>query len=124
MTTAIPQPLTIPLVQLESPFAGKTAQAAKDNILYGRAALRDMLLRGEAPFASHLLYAQPFVLDDNDPAERRLGMEAGFAFLAVVDYVAVYTDRGISPGMEAGIARAQARGLQIHHRSLPDWARS
>ena len=35
---------------------------------YARACLRDSLLRGEAPIASHLLYTQPVAsLDDSDP---------------------------------------------------------
>ena len=48
------------LVILESPFAGDV----KRNTAYARAALRDSLLRGEAPIASHLLYTQDGVLDD------------------------------------------------------------
>lgn len=112
------------IVQLESPFAGDNPQTRAMNVLYGRKAMRDALLRGESPFASHLLYAQQFVLDDDDPLQRRIGMEAGFSFLEVVDYVVVYTDRGISKGMAEGIARAEALGLEIQHRSLPDWANS
>lgn len=38
----------------------------------------DALDRGEAPYASHLLYTQ--MLDDTIPAERELGIKAGFAW--------------------------------------------
>lgn len=119
--TVVPGP-DRPIVQLESPFAGDNPQTRAMNVLYGRKAMRDALLRGESPFASHLLYAQQFVLDDDDPLQRRIGMEAGFSFLDVVDYAVVYTDRGISKGMAEGIERAKAKGLDIIERSLPDWA--
>lgn len=116
-----PTLLDKPRVILESPFAGADLADRELNIAYGRAAMRDALRRGEAPIASHLLYTQPGVLDDDDPHERRMGMTAGFAWLAVVDYAVVYTDRGISPGMEEGIARARALGLDIHHRTIDEW---
>lgn len=42
--------------------------------------MRDCLERGEARIASHLRYAQPGILRDGVPEERRLGIEAGFAW--------------------------------------------
>ena len=53
------------LVVLESPFAGNVEM----NIHYARACMADCLARGEAPFASHLLYTQPGILDDDIPEE-------------------------------------------------------
>jgi hypothetical protein len=110
-------------VIIESPFAAPSKNALGLNQLYGRAALRDSLLRGEAPMASHMLYAQTFVLDDTDPAERELGMLAGFTWLPLVDRVIVYTDRGISRGMEEGIRRAKELGVTVEERSIPGWER-
>lgn len=52
-------PLQMRRVILESPFAGHV----ESNIEYARACIRDSLLRGEAPLASHLLYTQPGILD-------------------------------------------------------------
>jgi len=73
-----------------------------------------------APFGSHLLYAQDGILDDTNPEERRLGMAAGFAWGGVADLVAVYTDRGISGGMWKGIEVAKGRGTPIEYRKLGD----
>jgi len=101
-------------VILESPYAGDVLQ----NERYARLCMHDCLQRGVAPFASHLLYTQPFVLDDTDPVQRRLGMEAGFSWGEVADYVVVYDDLGVSPGMKEGIKRARDRGLDILYRSL------
>lgn len=83
------------LVILESPYAGEVSR----NTDYARRCLRDCLLRGESPIASHLLYTQPNVLRDSVPAERKLGIEAGLAWLHVSDYSVFYTDWGWSTGM-------------------------
>jgi hypothetical protein len=75
-------------------------------------------MRGEAPFASHLFYDQPGLLNDLIPQERDLGMQAGFAWGSKAELVAIYTDKGISPGMKMGIKIAEGRGLQIVYRQL------
>lgn len=103
------------LVILESPYAGDV----EANVDYARACVRDSLLRGEAPIASHLLYTQPGILDDTVPAERQQGIDAGLAWRAVAHASVVYTDRGISRGMEYGIAAAKAAGIPVEYRSLP-----
>jgi hypothetical protein len=106
------------LVILESPFAGDV----KRNLKYARACARDCLLRGEAPFGSHLIYTQPGVLDDDTPADRKLGMEAGFAWKHVAQASVFYTDLGWTPGMKAGADASRMRGLSVEVRSLgPDW---
>lgn len=105
-------------VVVESPFAGNTPRERADNIAYARQALRDCLLRGEAPFASHLLYMQPSVLDGDVPDERDHGIKAGFAFRAACDKTVVYKDLGISPGMEWGIEHAEKLGHPIEYRTL------
>ena len=108
----MPKPLTI----IESPYAGSLLR----NIAYAKAAVRHSLHLGEAPFASHLFYAQPGILDDGIPDERTLGMEAGWQWLASAEQVAVYADFGLSPGMQAGIERALALQLPIHYRFIAD----
>lgn len=85
------------LVIIESPYAGDV----EANVAYARAAMRDSILRGEHPIASHLLYTQPGILDDNDPAERQRGIDAGLAWRRVADRAVFYTDRGWSAGMLA-----------------------
>ena len=102
------------LVILESPFAGDV----EENTTYARACLRDSLSRGEAPIASHLLYTQPGVLDDDIPEERAWGIDAGLAWRRVAEGSVVYIDRGISTGMEYGIKAARDAGLPVEFRSL------
>lgn len=103
------------LVIVESPYAGDVEK----NVRYARAALRDCLLRGEAPFASHLLYTQEGVLDDNIPNERKHGIDAGLWWGEMADATVVYTDLGTSRGMTYGIERAQHVNRPIEYRTLP-----
>ena len=110
------------MVIIESPFGRNvdgskcTPEEYERNTTYVRRAVEDSLRRGEAPFGSHALY--PLVLDDPDAKERRMGMEAGFAWGAVADVAAVYQDYGITPGMVEGVERHNANGLIIEHRSI------
>ena len=101
------------VVIIESPFAGEQEK----NLKYARAALLDCLNRGEAPFASHLLYTQ--VLDDLKASERVLGISAGLELAKRADATVVYCDRGISSGMRLGIAEAQRVGRPVEYRKLP-----
>lgn len=105
---------TMRRVIVESPYAGDV----ETNLKYLRACMRDCLLRGEAPFASHGLYTQDGVLDDNVPEEREHGIQAGFAWRSIADCTVVYTDLGTSRGMEYGIAHASKKGVPVEYRTL------
>ena len=119
--------MEIPLVIIESPFK-PTVDPSKDrmcyerelaeHVAYARASMHDCLLRGEAPYASHLLYTQEGVLCDDIPEEREMGIEAGLAWGRCADLTAVYIDFGISKGMKRGIHRARSLGRAIEYRSL------
>lgn len=102
------------LVILESPYAGDI----EANVEYARRCVRDSLSRGEAPIASHLLYTQPGVLRDEVPEERQRGIDAGLAWRAVATASVVYTDRGITKGMEYGIVAAEAAGIPVEYRTI------
>lgn len=99
---------------LESPFAGDI----EANLAYARQCVRDAVLRGEAPIASHLLFTQPGILRDDVPDERQLGIEAGLAWLIQADAMVLYIDRGISSGMQNAMRLAQRTGVPVETRSL------
>jgi hypothetical protein len=82
--------------------------------------MNDCLMRGEAPFASHLLYTQPGVLHDDVADERKLGIQAGLAWGEMADATVVYVDHGVSPGMQLGIDRARELGRPVELRRLDD----
>lgn len=100
------------MVVIESPFMGGAAIAQ----LYARLAMREQLLLGATPFASHLLYPQ--ALDDADPQQRRQGIRCGWAPYAVGARAEVYTDLGISIGMAEGIEEARRLGCTITYRAF------
>lgn len=100
-------------VIVESPYAGDVDL----NERYARACMLDSLGRGEAPYLSHLLYTQ--VLDDRVDAERRLGINAGWAWLRAAQLVAVYNDLGTSPGMGRGVELALRLNIPTESRLLP-----
>lgn len=80
--------------------------------------MKDCLQRGEAPYASHLLYTQAHVLNDLVPEERKLGMNAGFEWKKAASKTVVYTDLGITSGMEKGIAISKKLGQEIEYREI------
>lgn len=102
------------LVILESPYAGDV----EANVEYARQCVRDSLSRGEAPIASHLLYTQPGILDDDIPHERKWGIDAGLAWRSVAHGSVVYLDRGVSDGMRYGVAAAMRAGIPIEYRRI------
>jgi len=109
------------LVVIESPYAsGATENKAVDvaaNREYLQRCIRDSILRGEAPFASHQMYTE--ALDDLDPGERAQGMNAGFAWARAASAAhVVYRDRGVSPGMQMAIKAALSEGREVEYRHL------
>lgn len=109
-------------VVIESPFRGATPALGWRNKSYARSAVRDALLRGEAPIASHLLHTQEGILDDDVPAERAHGIAAGHVWIEVADAVVVYKDLGVSEGMKRGIEHAILHGIPVEYRDLPSWS--
>lgn len=106
---------------IESPFSGISKEDLARNQRYLRAAMRDAILRGEAPFASHGLYTQEGVLDDRKSDERQLGMEAGFAWIPSAEASVAYEDLGMSGGMIEGIRRAEQVGKPTERRKIIGW---
>jgi len=109
--------VTMKSVVIESPFAGDVEL----NLRYVRAAMHDCIVNhNEAPYASHALYTQEGVLDDDIPKERTLGIEAGFVYRDLTSKTVVYADLGVSKGMKYGIKHAEESGHPIEYRTLPE----
>jgi hypothetical protein len=102
------------LVVVESPYAGEVIA----NVGYAKRCFRNCLDRGEAPYASHLLFTQEGILDDEKAEERKLGIQAGLAWAAKAHATALYVDRGITPGMAYGVLSAYRLARIIEVRSL------
>jgi hypothetical protein len=111
-------------VVIESPYAGTSRWRIvafvqrQLNKRYARACVRDCLRRDEAPLASHLLYTQRGILRDWIIQERALGISAGHSWIEISDAVVVYTDRGESQGMRAGVKTAGVYKVPVEYRQL------
>ncbi len=117
------------LVVIETPFRSKKINEKerlaeeKKNIWYTRLCVHDSIIKGEQPYASHLLYTQPGILNDQIEEERDLGIAAGILWGSLANKIAVYTDLGISEGMKFGIKAAKKRGAAIDYRKLSNWTK-
>lgn len=101
-------------VIIESPFAGDVER----NIKYARECVLDSLLRGEAPIASHLLYTQEGILNDEIFEQRKLGINAGLAWKEVADKHVFYIDYGYSPGMLYAKEYATSNQIKTEERVI------
>lgn len=102
-------------VIIESPWRGNVER----HRAYLIECIRDSVLRGESPYASHMMLTE--ALDDNDPASRSLGMICGYAWWKAASFIAIYTDLGWSEGMRIAKIRGQGHGMKIKERRLADY---
>ena len=108
-------------VIVESPYAGNIQL----NEIYGEFCLHDCLVNhNESPYASHLLYTRKYVLRDEVPTDRKLGIEAGFEWRNVSELTVFYTDLGMTKGMVLGIEDCSKKDRKYEVRKLPDYLRS
>ena len=101
-------------VILESPYDGDVEQ----NIKYARQCVKDSLLRGESPIASHLLYTQDGILDDDIQEERTMGINAGLEWRSVADKHVFYIDYGMSAGMQFALDISIKEGIKVEYRII------
>lgn len=105
-------------VIVETPYAG----AVPLHLRYLRACMRDCLMRGEAPFASHHQYTAPGVLRDEIAEERAHGIAAAGAWRALAHRAVFYIDLGWSKGMHEALAATAMLAQPWQQRSLgTDW---
>lgn len=102
-------------VVLESPYKG-TDGNYPENRKYARRAVMDSLMRQEAPIASHLLYTQPGILQDDIETQRQWGIEAGHRWISVAEGVVFYCDRGMSAGMRDAEKIAKSLSVPVEYR--------
>ena len=101
-------------VILESPFAGEV----ESNIKYARRCVRHSLSNNEAPIASHLLYTQKGILNDDIESERKLGIDAGLAWKQVAEKHVFYIDYGMSKGMHYALEYATENKIKVEFRYI------
>ncbi len=100
------------LVVIESPYAGDVA----GNLTYLHSCIRECAYRGDSPYASHLMLTS--ALDDDVPAERKVGIALGMAWRKRADMRIFYIDREWSGGMRAARDVYDSDGLSYEIRIL------
>lgn len=106
------------MVVLETRFVSKDI---KTMIMYRKftlACIRGCLKRGEALYASHMMFAETNTLDEFSAEELTLGMVAGFLWSNQATKTVVYTDLGIGKGIAKGIETAKLNSKEIEYKTL------
>lgn len=96
------------LLYIISPYAGDV----EGNVAFAIRCCRMAIQQGYTPIAVHLLYPQ--ILNDQDPAERAVGLQLGLNILCHCAAAWVCGSR-ISSGMEAEIRAAEQLGIPIQY---------
>ena len=97
-----------PIVYICSPYAGDTVR----NILAAQKYCRYAVDKGYIPFAAHLFFPQ--FLDDDNPAERKLGLSFGNVFMDKCREIWIFGS-SYSAGMKAEYDRAAKKGMIIRY---------
>ena len=98
-------------VYICSPYRAKDGAQLDRNIDYAQALTKQAIEAGLAPITPHLYMTQ--CLNEDKPEERAAGMAAGLTLLKGCDFVIVGVKYGISEGMSAEIAAADAAGIEV-----------
>lgn len=85
------------------------------NVKFARQVCHYAVTHGYAPYASHLFYTQPDILDDSVQGERMLGINAGLAWAEVAEEVWFCLRPGeeLSEGMRYALQRHVAEGKKM-----------
>ncbi len=108
-------------IYVSSPFGSPDPWIVWLNVQVARDVCRAILERGDAPYASHLIY--PEVLGEDSGAARETGLQAALAFVEACDEVAwalpPWVD-GPTPGMRGELRRALELGKPVWRATIPE----
>lgn len=94
-------------IYVASPYAGDI----KKNTEFAKNACRFVIEQRHVFFCPHLLY--PNILDENNPKERKLGMDMGLVMLTTCDELWCFGNH-ISLGMMAEVEEAHKRNIPTY----------
>lgn len=99
------------IVYICSPYRAETEEEHNRNLEYARHLTRQALKDGDCPITPHLYITQ--CMDDNDDAERKIGMAAGRILLRECSKMIVGHKYGVSKGMREEIKTARTSSIPI-----------
>lgn len=94
-----------------SPYRATTDYELNRNIDYAKVLTLRALKDGFAPITPHLYLTQ--CLDDKNPYERQMGLNAGLALMEDCDVLYLGLAYGLSDGMCGELKKAQSLHLEI-----------
>lgn len=108
-------------VYICSPYRASDSVQLDRNIKYAQELTKQAIEAGLAPITPHLYMTQ--CLNEDKPEERAAGMAAGLELLKSCDFVIVGVKYGISEGMSAEIAAADAVGIKVQTVGVGEYAK-
>lgn len=119
------------MVSLESPYHSLDPAILRRNIAYAIQASKHALSMGDVPYPSHLIFTQLVHADgstgyvhdgveDKFCGRRQEVIDATCEARRRCDAVVLYTDFGISSGMQYAAEYAHEHGIPVERRTLPE----
>lgn len=105
---------------LVTPFMSEDPAMASRAYRYAMRAVQDSIRRGEAPMATHAFFYES--LSYKNPVERDIGLQCQLSWLKRAELVVVYTDGGITPGMQTIINSGEIKNKRMEYRSIGSFA--
>lgn len=96
--------------------ASRVRGSLQQNLANAKKYCRYCVLQGVIPIVPHLMYVG--ALNDEDPTERKLGMDLGITILQAgfIDELWAFTDsEGLSEGMKKEIEIAEEMNIPVHY---------
>lgn len=107
------------LIYVCTPYRASTPEELAENIRLAKRVCKRVLSENYVPYAPHLFF--PWFLDEDNPKDRKLGMDAGMKVLERCDGLYVSGPR-ISEGMAREIEKAASLGIPIKCVADPRFA--
>lgn len=118
---------TLKTVMIESPYSGDI----ESNVKYAYDCVRDSYLRGELPFAPHLLWTKISINDEDNGKDhysdnnhkhnvnsREHALQGCRVMRCKLGHVVFYLDRGWSSGMKRAFKEAKEDNIPVEARYL------
>lgn len=103
-----------------SQYRADTKEELQRNIDHARKVCKSVAALGYVPVAPHLYFPQ--FLDDNEPEQRKIGLEMALKLLRKCSIVFVVSVPGldVSEGMHEEIHEATQQGIPVHVMTLDE----
>lgn len=100
------------MVYLASPLSAPTEEGMVKNQQLAIKLSKRLIQKGLVPMTPHIYF--PLFLNEFNPNERQIGLDMGLVWLNLCQAMYVYTNNGISKGMQGEIEHALKHNIPIY----------